>query len=84
VNGKVKIQRTKKARAERKQTVRAHRASGLTLRQLAQRFGISLGLAHYLCHDVQVQLPNRWHRNRMPKEAPLPAPAMVHRYLYSK
>lgn len=61
--------------------MRANRARGWTVRKLAAWYGVSLALAHRVVADVHILTPNRWHRARLPKEAPLPPLACVHRYL---
>lgn len=80
--GRPALDRTRTARAERRAAVRADRARGFTMRQLAQRHGISVGLAHLLACDVQVMLPNRWHCARLPRDVALPVP--VHHLLVRK
>ena len=49
------------------------------MRQIAHRRGVSVGVVHKLAADVHIQLPNAWHRQRLPKEAPLPYLTTVHR-----
>ena len=72
---------THKARADRKAAVRADRARGFTYRKIAAWHGLSVGMAHYLAADVQMVLPGRWHRARLPKDVPLPPLFEVHRLL---
>lgn len=72
---------TKQARAQRNQAIRADRARGWPLRKIAAWHGVSLALAHRLAHDVHIQLPNRWHRARMPQDVPLPPCVSLHRLL---
>jgi hypothetical protein len=72
---------TKQGRIERKAAVRADRCRGFTFRKLAKFHGISVGLAHYLARNVQVMLPNAWHRARHPKETPLPYLPQIHALL---
>lgn len=64
---------TAEARTERNRAIRADRARGLTLRQIAQVHGISTNQAHRVARHVNIVTPNRWHRARTPKEAPAPA-----------
>lgn len=61
--------------------IRADRARGFTVRQIARLHGVSVGVVHKVAHDVHIQLPNRWHLARMPREAPPPNLAAVHRFL---
>lgn len=61
--------------------MRADRARGWTVRKLAQHYGLGLQATHRVVKHVPIQLPNRWHRARMPKDAPLPYLPVVHRYL---
>lgn len=75
------LDRTPAARAQRREAIRAMRAGGVTMRELARRFGVSIGLVHYLSADVQLVLLPRWHRARMGREAPAPAMPAVHRVL---
>ena len=69
---------SRQARAQRNAAIRADRARGWSLRKIAKWHGVSLSLAHRLAHDVHIQLPGRWHRSRLPKEAPLPLLPVVH------
>ena len=62
-----------------REAIRADRARGLTMRQIAHRRGVSVGVVHKLAADVHVQLPNAWHQARLPKAAPTPYLATVHR-----
>lgn len=61
--------------------MRADRARGWTIRKIAAWHGVSLAMAHRVVGDVHVMLPNRWHRERLPKEQPLPPLPQVSRYL---
>lgn len=49
------------------------------MRQIAHRRGVSVGVVHKLAADVHIELPNAWHQARLPKAAPLPYLATVHR-----
>ena len=60
--------------------MRADRARGWTVRQLARRYGLGLQTTHRVVRHVPIQLPNPWHRARLPEDGPLP-PLAVHRYL---
>lgn len=60
--------------------MRADRARGLTLRAIGQRYRLGLQTVHRVARHVPIALPSTWHRARMPKDAPLPALALVHRY----
>ena len=59
-------------RRERNAAIRADRARGLTVRQIAALHHVSLNQVHRVVRDVHIVLPNRWHRARQPKAAPLP------------
>ena len=61
--------------------MRADRARGWTVRKLAQHYGLGLQSTHRVVRDVPITLPNRWHRARLPIEAPPPPLATVHQYL---
>ena len=50
------------------------------VRQLARRYGLGLQTTHRVVRHVPIQLPNPWHRARLPEDGPLP-PLAVHRYL---
>lgn len=61
--------------------MRADRARGWTVRKVAAHYGLSVSTTHRAIRDVRITLPNRWHRARLPREAPPPPLAAVHRYL---
>ena len=65
------LDRSKKARKARRDSIRADRARGFTFRGLARVHGVSLSTVHFVARDVPVQLPSAWHRARLPKDAPL-------------
>lgn len=60
--------------------MRADRARGLTIRQIANDYDLRLQTVHRVVGHVPIVLPNAWHRARLPREAPLPALWLVHRY----
>lgn len=74
---------TNRARTERDQAMRADRVRGWTLRKIAKWHGVSLAMAHRVVGHVHIQLLPRWHRARLPKEAPMPPCTSVH-WLYSR
>lgn len=74
---------SKVARVERNLMMRADRARGLTVHQIAARHGVSVGLAHRVVADVHIMLPNRWHRARQ-QDAPSPYAFHLHGLLVSK
>ncbi|HMN91664.1 MAG TPA: hypothetical protein PKC60_00395 [Hydrogenophaga sp.] len=57
--------------------MKADRARGLTVREVAARYGVSLALAHRVVSDVHIMLPNRWHRARQ-RETPAPYTFRLH------
>lgn len=63
--------------------MKADRARGLTVRELAASYGVSLALVHRVVSDVHIMLPNRWHRARQ-REAPAPHTFKLHGLLLSK
>jgi hypothetical protein len=73
---------TRQARAERNLMMRADRARGLTVRQIAAQHAVSVGLVHRLVSDVHVIMPNRWHRARQ-REEPSPRAVNLH-WVFSK
>jgi len=48
------------------------RASGRTMRQIAEERGVSVALAHKVTRDVHIVLLPAWHRARLPKDEPPP------------
>lgn len=61
--------------------MRANRARGWTVRKLAQWYALAPASVHRIVADVRIELPARWHRARLPQEAPLPDLAVAHRVL---
>lgn len=74
---------SKDTRTERNLMMRADRARGLTVHQIAVRHGVSVGLAHRVVSDVHIMLPNRWHRARQ-QDAPAPCAFHLHGLLVPK
>ena len=69
----------KPARAAKLASIASDRARGWTLNQIAIHYGVSLTTAHRLASHIPIMLPNRWHRARLPKQAPTPYLFDVHR-----
>lgn len=67
-------------RAQRNEAMRAARAAGWPVRRIAQAYGLGLQSTHRVVRDVPIVLPGRWHRARMPQEAPASVLPIVHRY----
>lgn len=68
-------------RRVRNADMRANRARGWTVRKLALWYALAPASVHRIVADVRIELPARWHRARLPQEAPLPALAVAHRVL---
>ncbi len=69
------------ARQVRDAAIRADRARGWSMRQLAAHYRLSLQSVHRIAGDVHITLPGAWHLARMPRQAPAPPLPEVHRYL---
>jgi len=61
--------------------MRLDRASGRTVRQIAEERGLSPSTVHSVVRHVRIQLPNAWHRARLPKDEPFPYDWAIHRAL---
>ena len=61
--------------------MRADRAMGRTVRQIAALHGLSVAATHRVVRHVHMQLLRPWHRARLPREEPPPAFGVVHQYM---